>query len=492
MIDYTTYCQIRLLFLEKHLKVAQIATELQLDPATVGTWAQRPTYQRRRGAKRPSKLDPFKGSIIALLERHPYSSQQVFQQIKTQGYLGGYTLLKSFVQQVRPVRKPAFLALEFGPGECAQVDWGSFGSVAVGSTRRRLSFFVMVLCYSRLLYVEFTLAETMEQFLTCHRHALEFFGGAPAKIMIDNLKVGVLQHPRGAPAQFHPRYLDLAAHYGFQPVACNVGQPNEKGRVENGVGYVKKNFLNGLELPGFSALNPAARQWLDTVANVRVHGETQAKPLERFALEKPRLKPLPALPYDCAVIRPASANACCRVVFEANRYTVPHLYASQKLTLKIYPDQLYLYHLEKLIATHLRCYDRRQDIRNPDHLQDLIVQRKKARAQTLLLAFLKLGAAAQDYARRLEEKRLNAPHHIQKIVALLEVYGADSVQRALQDALHFEAYGCEYIAHLLEQRHHPTAEPGALHLTRRQDLLDLDLPPADLTPYEPKTPPPTL
>jgi len=119
--------------------------------------------------------------------------------------------------------------LEFAPGECAQVDWGSFGSITVGSTRRRLSFFVMVLCYSRLMYVEFTLSEGMEQFLACHRHAFEFFGGGvPAKVMIDNLKVGVLDHPLGAPARFNPRYLDFAAHHHFCPVACQVKRANEK------------------------------------------------------------------------------------------------------------------------------------------------------------------------------------------------------------------------------------------------------------------------
>ena len=345
----------------------------------------------RQVAKRPSKLDAFKGQIVAQLERHPYSAQQLLQQLKTQGYTGGYSILKEFVRLVRPVRKPAFLMLEFAPGECAQVDWGSFGSLAVGSTRRRLSFFVMVLCYSRMMFVEFTLSEGMEQFLSCHRHALEFFGASPSKVMIDNLKTGVFEHLRGEPARFHPRYLDFAAHYGFSPVACQVARGNEKGRVENGVGYVKKNFLNGLDLPAFAAVNPAARQWVDTVANVRLHGETRCKPIERFVQEKPLLRPLPAMPYDCAVIRSTGANACCRLVLDTNRYTVPYLYASQKLTLKLYPDHLLAYHNEKLIATHPRCYDRFQDIRNPDHIQDLVVYRQRARQQTLLQAFLSLG-----------------------------------------------------------------------------------------------------
>src|SRR6266566_923508 len=476
MIDYQTFCQLRQLYDEKGLKISQIAAELQLDLKTVEKWVDQPTYHPRRGTKRASKLDSFKGQIAALLERHPYTAQQLFQQLRQRGYAGGYTILKEFVRQVRPPRKPAFLMLEFAPGECAQVDWGNFGSIAVGSTRRRLSFFVMVLCYSRLMYVEFTLSEGMEQFLSCHRRALEFFGATPAKVMIDNLKVGVLEHPLGMEPRFNPRYLDFAAHYGFTPVACQVRKANEKGRVENGVGYVKKNFLNGLEIPSFGAINPGARQWLDTVANVRIHGETRCKPIERFAQEKPSLKPLPAMPYDCALIGPTSANSCCRVVFQANRYTVPHLYASQKLTLKIHPDQLFFYHHEKLIATHLRSYERRQDIRNPDHIHELLVQRQRAREQTCLQAFLSLGPQAELYARTLQEKRVNAPHHIQNVVALCQIYGPDKVARALETALTFEAFGCEYIANLLEQGQRAASTPSPLHLTRRQDLLDLELP----------------
>jgi transposase len=490
MIDYPTFCRLRQLHDEQGLKVSQIAAELHLDPKTVEKWVDQPTYQRRQGSPRPSKLDAFKGQIVALLQRHPYTAQQVLQQLRTQGYAGGYSILKEFVREVRPVRKPAYLMLEFAPGECAQVDWGSFGSVFVGSTRRRLSFFVMVLCYSRLLYLEFTLSEGMEQFLACHRHAFEFFGGVTEKVMIDNLKVGVLRHPVGEPALFHPRYLDLAAHYGFRPVACQVRKGNEKGRVESGVGYVKKNFLNGLEIPSFAAVNPAATLWRDTIANVRVHGETQRQPSDLFSQEKPRLKPLPLMPYDCAIIRPIGANGCSHVILDTNRYSVPHRYASQKLTLKLYPDQLLLFHQEQLIATHPRSYDRRQKLTHPDHIKELVTQRHQAQHQTLLLRFLALGVHAEPYVRQLEAKCLNPRHHIQKIVALSEIHGSENVGRALLDALTFEAYGCEYIANLLEQRQRHTPAPAALHLTRRQDLLDVELPPADLTPYEPKSNPP--
>jgi len=484
VIDYQTFQQIRLLRDQKKLKASQIALELNLDPKTVEKWVDQPRYEPRKSSKRASKLDPFKGQIVAMLERHPYTGQQLLQRIHQQGYAGGYSILKEFVRQVRPVHKPAFLSLEFAAGECAQADWGQFGSIQVGSTRRRLSFFVMVLCYSRLMYLEFTLVETMEQFLTCHRHALESFNGSPRKVMIDNLKVGVVRHPLGQPAQFNPRYLDFAAHYGFEPVACNPAKGNEKGRVENGVGYVKKNFLSGLEILSFEPINPAGRQWLEATANVRIHRETNRKPIELYAQEKSLLRPLPVMPYDCAVIQPVSANRCCRISFQANRYSVPHLYASQKLTLKIDPERLCIFHHEKLIATHARSYDRQQKITDPDHQKELLTQRKKARNQTLLLAFLSLTPQAESFCRGLQEKRLNAAHHIQKIVALSEIYSPDKVARAIEDALHFEAFGCEYIANILLQRERVPLTPSALHLTRHQDLLDLEVPPPDLDIYD--------
>ena len=491
MIDYETYCKIRLFHRERGLSFVQIARELAIDPETVAKYARAESYNPRRAAKRRSKLDAFKPLIQRWLERHPYSATQIFQRLRSEhGYEGGFSILKDYVRLVRPVRHPAFLTLAFAPGECAQVDWGCAGSLQLGSTRRRLSFFVMVLCYSRMIYVEFTLGEGIEHFLACHQNALEFFGGTPGAILIDNLKTGVLIHPVGEKALFHPRYLDFAAHYGFEPRACNVRKANEKGRVENAVGYVKKNFLSGLQLPNsLSALNTAARQWMDQIANVRIHGETRKQPIELFAQEQGRLKPLPPLPADTGVVRTVRATNRCRVVLDTNRYSVPSLYASQRLTLKTFADRLCIYHAENLIATHPRSYERHRDFENPDHLKELLAQRRRAREATLLLAFYALSPRAEEYSRRLEERRLNARTHITKIVALADIYGQDKVARAIEDAFEFEAFSSEYIANILEQRERLAPQPGPLHLTRRSDLLEVELGPADLSLYEPNTPP---
>ena len=170
--------------------------------------------------------------------------------------------VKDYVRKVRPPKQKAFLKLSFAPGECAQVDWGTYGNVRVGSTSRRLSFFIMVLCHSRMMYVEFTVSQTMEHFLGCHQNAFEFFGRVPQRIMVDNLRSAVLKRIVGTAPVFNPKYLDFANHYGFTIAACNVGKGNEKGRVENGVGYVKKNFLSGLKIRDFADLNPALMRWL--------------------------------------------------------------------------------------------------------------------------------------------------------------------------------------------------------------------------------------
>jgi hypothetical protein len=282
----------------------------------------------------------------------------------------------------------------------------------------------------------------------------------------------------------NPKYVDFANHMGFTIAPCNVGKGNEKGRVENGVGYVKKNFLAGLDLPPFSALNPAAKHWLDTVANVRIHGETRQPPVDLWQKEKPYLGSLPPHPFDIATVSQVRASKQFRITVETNRYSVPAQLAGQVLTLKTYPERLCLYQGEHLVARHRRSYDRHGDFEDPDHPKPLLEQRKKARDHKLFMRFLALCPEAETYYLKLQERHLNAPHHVRKIVALSDIYGQEPVARALSDALHYQAFASDYIANLLEQRARFTPEASALHLTRREDLLEIRLQAPDLSIYQ--------
>lgn len=483
MIDYETFVQIRN-YARDGLKPSQIADELSLDQRTVANWINKKRYQPRKTTYRKSKLDPFKNDIIQMLEKHPYSARQIFQKIQENGFDGGITIVEDYVRKVRPPKTKAFLKLVFAPGECAQVDWGSYGTVNVGSTTRRLSFFVMVLCHSRMMYVEFTVSQTMEHFLGCHQNAFQFFGCVPQKIMVDNLKSAVLKRIVGKSPVFNPRYIDFAEHYGFSVVPCNVGKGNEKGQVENGVGYVKKNLLNGLDIPDFKVMQPVTQHWLGTIANVRTHGETGKKPLDMFSEEKSHLTPLPAEPYDIGVVRQMRASRQFRVSVDSNRYSVPAQLSGVGLTVKLYPDRLCFYHENKMVARHARSYDRRQDFEHPDHPKALLAQRKKAKDQKIYMRFLSLSEKSQEYYRQLEVRRMNPFHHIRQIVALSEIYSKEQVAMAIEDAFSFAAFSCDYIANLLEQRLRPGNEPGALHLTRSSDLLDLTIDHPDLSVYD--------
>ncbi|MBI4849903.1 MAG: IS21 family transposase [Nitrospirae bacterium] len=483
MIDYELYCKMRHLK-EEGLFPSQIARELFLDPRTVYKWLAEERFRQRKHSQRSSKLDPFKNDILRMLQAHPYSAMQILQRVRELGFDGGYSIIKDYVRKVRPKKSQAFLTLSFAPGECAQVDWGSYGSVNVGDSRRRLSFFAMVLCYSRMMYLEFTVLQTMEHFLACHQHAFEFFGGVPEKVMVDNLKSAVIKRMVGKAPIFNPRYADFADRHDFKIIPCNVGKGNEKGRVENAIGYIKKNFLAGLAIPDFSAIHPAAIIWRDTIANVRLHGTTHEKPVVLFEKERPCLKPLPPYPYDVATISQVRTTNQFRIKLDGNRYSVPAEYAGSRLALKTYPDRICIYDQEKLIARHARSYDRRQDIEDPDHPKELLAQRKKAKDQKIFMRFLSLSPRAEAYYRNLEQRRMNPAHHVLKIVALSEIYPPCAVTRAMEDAFEYQAFSSEYIANLLEQRSHFKTQASALHLTRGEDLLEITVEQPDLNIYD--------
>ncbi len=483
MIDYEMYCKIRDHRERLGLSIEQTAQALELHRQTVSKWSRRERYAQRASTPRGSQLDPYKGQIVRWLEAHDLSAQQIFQRLREAGYQGGKTIVNSYVRRVRPPKQKVYLKLDFAKGECCQVDWGVYGSVAVGNTRRRLSFFVMVQCYSRQIYVEFTVAQTMEHFLGCHERAFAALG-VPQKVMVDNLRSAVLRRLTGVAPVFNPRYLDYARHHNFKIVACNVAAGNEKGRVESGVGYVKKNFLRGTEFTDFSAVNPAAQLWLNEIANVRGHGETHRRPVDLFAEERESLRRPNPNPYDLGRVLNVRASSQFRVSLDTNRYSVPAKYANQRVIVKAYPERVCIYAQDQLIARHVRCYDRHLDREDPDHPKALLEQRQNAREQRLMPRFLAISPKAQIYYEGLEARRFNARGHVRKIIALAEIYGDAACHRAIEDAIVFNAFSSEYIAHLLESRARLKSPASPLSLTRRADLLDIELPEPDLSIYE--------
>jgi hypothetical protein len=217
---------------------------------------------------------------------------------------------------------------------------------------------------------------------------------------------------------------------------------------------------------------------------VRVHRETQQRPIDLFEQERAALQALNPCGFDLARVCTVRASNQFRVALESNRYSVPAQYANERLTLKAYPDRICIYHRDQLVARHRRSFDRHQDIEDPDHPRILLAQRQRAREQQLLAKFLALSPRAQTYYEGLEAKRGNPRAHLRKILALTEIHGRDAVVRALDDGIELQAFSAEYIANILDARGRIQPEPAPLQLTRRQDLLDLELPDPDLSIYD--------
>ncbi len=486
MIDYHTFSQIKDMQLRQDLKAAQIADALDLNIQTVCKYFLREKFVPRCGRVRGSKLDAFKPEIMRLLNHYAYSSEQIFKRIQAAGFEGGRSIVKSYVAEVRPAPIKAFLSIQYDKGECAQVDWGTYGTINTGCSSRKLSVFTMILGYSRTLFIYFTVSEKMEQFLECIRLGFNYFGGVPRKVVIDNLKTGVLSHQRGMPPVFHPRFAELGEHYGFKPTACNVRSPYEKGMVEKAVSFVKGNLLKGHEYPSLDTLQAAGVQWLNTVANDRIHSVTGKRPFDLLAEEKTQLTPINPMPYDTSVLKTMRASSQFRITLDTNRYSVPWRLAGKSLQVKICLDHISLFHDRKLVARHVRSYDRRRDFEHSDHVKDLLLRRKNAQSDKLLIRFLDLHPTVEEYYRELCERSVSAKQHVRKIMALEDLDGRDAVVKAIQTALHFKAFSSDYIRHLLEMSERTALDPGPLHLTTPGDALELDLEPPDLNRYTTK------
>lgn len=438
---------------------------------------------------RGSKIDPHRGFLMAKLQQYPeLSAVRLAAMLKEQGHQIGITLVKDAVADIRPRLKKVYRELVFAPGECAQVDWGVWEQMPVLNGTRRLSVFTIVLCDSRLMYAELFPSEKQEFWHTGFRNAFAFFGGMPARVMVDNCKTAVLTPAScGRPPVLNPQFEAFARAYGFGVSPCTPGSPEEKGRIENGVKYVKGSFLAGREPTSLEILNPLLRDWYQNTANRRLHGTTGERPEEAFnAREKAILKPLPSVPPSCATVDGAVANSCCRVKVDCNRYSIPPQFGSRRVIVHRHADRIAIYTKEgQMIADHPRCFGYKQSINAPAHVLAAEAIGRDARENREVTAFLGLGSTAAAYLSGLREKRLDHRAHVRRIIELSRIHGIDTVSRALQDAQESQAYSADYILNLITARQRlAPAKSSTLHVSRNADLLDLRTPQVDLTKYD--------
>ena len=447
------WAEIKRLGKVEKLKISEIARRVRVDRKTVRrVLASEGLPVVTRTPRQPSKLEPYKKYIEERLKSFPHlRGSVIYNELRQQGYTGKIRILREYLAKERPNQKEVYLRIETAPGEQMQVDWANCGSIVVGQATRKLSAFVAVLSYSRLMYLEFTLSQCQEDFIRCHINAFRYFSGICRKILYDNLKLVVLSRV-GSEVRFNPRFLEFSGVFGFEPILCNVARGNEKGKVENGIRYIRDSFLDGREIKSWAELQREALQWLNEVANVRLHRTTQEQPIKRWERERGLLQALPCREYDASILRIGRSTHQALVSFDGNVYTVPPAYAYKTVAIRADEREVWILSDSLEVARHRRSYDRCAVIEDPKHVAGIVALKRRAFTARQEKRFLGFGPEAKEYYEGLLSSQVHPVRHIAKIMELATTYGELEVLTAVREALKYKAFGAAYVQGILFQK----------------------------------------
>ncbi len=321
--------------------------------------------------ERTSKLDPFKDYLKQRYQQHGLSAVRLIEQIKPMGYDGSIATLRRYLRTLKTDhRRRSRLTVRFEtpPGKQAQADWGYCGKFPTPEGQPRSVYvFIIVLAFSRMMFIRFTTSMKMGPLIECHRDAFNFFGGVPDQVLYDNMK-----QVRVAPGRFNEQLLDFESHHDFVPKTHRPYRPRTKGKVERPVDYVKDNFLAGREFDGVEDLNARGLHWLEHTANIRIHGTTKRRPIDLFEQEKPRLTPIDQVaPYRFIdpVQRVVSYESM--VQFHGSRYSVPPEHAGKKVEVVAEGGQIFVRLNDCVIAEHREASGKGMCVVEKQHLAEL-------------------------------------------------------------------------------------------------------------------------
>jgi transposase len=447
----------------------RIARSLGVSPRTVKKALAQVEEARGTGppprpkAARGSLLDVYEPAIVGLLARYPdITVQRVYEELRLLGYTGGYTILSMRVRRLRP--HPVVVPVrrfETARGEQAQMDYSTYDLDFSEEGRRRVYAFSYVLGYSRRQYLRFVESQDFATTVREHIRAFEHLGGVAAECLYDNMKVVVSGYDGDEPV-YNPRFLAFAAHYGFRPVACRPRRPQTKGKVERPFGYVESSLLGGRTFRGLEHLNETTAWWLAEVADVRVHRQTQARPIDRHAEERPHLLPLPARPFDAAEVVYRTVDAEGFVVYRQNFYSTPWRLIGQSVAVRVTEDELVIHDQAFVEAARHRLLPRTaagQRSRCKDHEPPRDAQR---RSEQLTARFAEFGATGTRFLEGLLAGNRFGKNQAERVLTLAAAYPRSDVLAALERAVRYGAFRLQAMQRILAARGRPKAPLDAL------------------------------
>ena len=485
MIDLETVARIRHLHHAELWPVGTIAGELGLHHETVERALEETSPAQP--APRPSRFDPYVGFVREMLEKHPrLRATRIWQMLRERGCPLSPRQIRRLVARERPTRREAFLRRRTFPAEEAQVDWACFGHVTIGAARRALSAFVLTLTYSRWIFLRFFLDQSLENFLRGHVYAFADLQGVARHLLYDNLRSAVSAR-HGEAVRFNPRLLELAAHYHFSPRACAPARGNEKGAVERSVRYIRDSFFAARSFISLEDINRQALVWRDEVAGARRWVADDRKTVaEAFREEAAHLLTLPEHPFEADLVVPVRSHKTIYVRFDLNDYSIPPASVGRPLTLLASETKLRLLDGTREVASHTRSYDRHRRIEDPAHVEALLAEKQRAHGSTPSARLTGAVPAAEALLEACFRRGESVSNVTQKLLLLLDDYGADELRCAVEEALHRQTPRVSSIAFILAKRRRAAQRKLSLpvDLSRRPDLKDLYVKPHSAETYD--------
>ncbi|MCZ2154792.1 MAG: IS21 family transposase, partial [Bryobacterales bacterium] len=330
--------------------------------------SESPKFQ---AAQRKTGVDDFKDYLARRYNEHGLSAVRLLEEIRPQGFTGSIHMIRRFLKTLRPLRAAAATAtlrFETPPGQQSQCDWAYCGRHRDRAGREfGVYVFVMVLSFSRMMYVRFTTSMNLSMLISCHQSAFNYFGGISSSILYDNMKQVKLDS-----GELNPAFVDFASQHGFAIKTCRVRRARTKGKVERMVDYVKDNFLNGREFVDLDDLNAQGMNWLDMVSNVRVHATTGHRPVDLLVSERPQLTPIESIrPYTFIERHPRKVAAESMVAFESSRYSVPPVYVGRTVEVSHESHKIVIRSGDLIVAEHPVATRRGESLTHKEHLDEL-------------------------------------------------------------------------------------------------------------------------
>ena len=436
------------------------------DNEQLATVLQPSTVDQQRLLRSNSSVEPYREQVTQWWESGIQATTIHQTLVRQYSFPGSYFAVLRFVNSLKDTQLKATVRLDFAPGEAAQVDFGKGPEIIDVETGEVINswFFVMTLCWSRHQYAELVRDQRIATWLSCHRHAFEWFNGVPQRVIIDNPKCAITRACYRDP-EVQRSYAELAEGYGFKIDPGPPGEPQKKGRVEAGVKFVKRSFIPLREFRSLSDANQQLDGWVLQVGN-RTHGTTHRQPLRQFTdVEQPQLITLPPVAPELAVWAQHKVHRDGHVQFEKSLYSVPYPLVGQSLWLKVTPTLVQLFNHHQLVATHVRLHQPGQRSTVDDHQPPEALAYKLQGPQWCRTQAQAIGPYCQALIEHLFADRvMDNLRAAQGVIRLVKRYGPTRLEAACERALSFNNARYRTVKTILEK--------GLDQLPQREQVFD--------------------